>query len=201
MKKCSKCKESKEKNKFSKNKNQNDGLQSYCKQCAKSYQKDNLHQWKDYNKKHYQLNKEIHNQRTKSYYENHKEDHNQRMKSYREKNPNYMKEWYSKNQEEYNQKQREKWNNNPVHRLKSNIRTRIYQAIKNKSESTFNLLGCPIEEYKLYLEQQFDKNMNWDNYGTYWEIDHTIPLSKDGSFHYTNTTPMIISENRKKSNK
>jgi 5-methylcytosine-specific restriction endonuclease McrA len=43
--------------------------------------------------------------------------------------------------------------------------------------------------------------MNWDNYGTHWEIDHTIPLSKNGSFHYTNTTPMTISENRSKGNR
>ena len=43
--------------------------------------------------------------------------------------------------------------------------------------------------------------MNWDNYGTYWEIDHSIPLSKGGSFHYTNTSPMAISENRSKGSK
>ena len=43
--------------------------------------------------------------------------------------------------------------------------------------------------------------MTWENYGTYWEIDHTTPLSKGGSPHYTNTTPMTISENRSKSNR
>ena len=43
--------------------------------------------------------------------------------------------------------------------------------------------------------------MNWGNYGTYWEIDHTFPLSKGGSFHYTNTQPLTIEENRSKGNK
>ena len=26
-----------------------------------------------------------------------------------------------------------------------------------------------------YREKQFDENMNWDNYGTYWQIDHILP--------------------------
>ena len=83
------------------------------------------------------------------------------------------------------------------------MRIRLNHALKNnfKSGKTLELLGCSIKEYSVYLEKQFDKNMNWGNYGTYWEIDHTIPLSKDGSFHYTNTTPMTVSENRSKNNK
>ena len=40
--------------------------------------------------------------------------------------------------------------------------------------------------------------MNWDNYGSYWEIDHIKPLSKGGSFHYTNTQPLTVKENRRK---
>ena len=42
--------------------------------------------------------------------------------------------------------------------------------------------------------------MNWDNYGKMWEIDHIFPLSRGGSFHYTNTQPLTILENRTKSN-
>jgi len=53
----------------------------------------------------------------------------------------------------------------------------------------------------LYLEQQFTLNMNWDNYGKYWEVDHIYPLSKGGSFNYKNTQPLTINENRVKSNK
>ena len=43
--------------------------------------------------------------------------------------------------------------------------------------------------------------MNWNNYGTYWEIDHIYPISKGGSFHYINTQPLTVLENQVKSNK
>lgn len=84
-----------------------------------------------------------------------------------------------------------------------NLRIRLYNSLKKnvKTGTTLELLGCSIEEYKQYLESLFTLKMNWDNYGKYWEIDHIIPLSKGGSFHYTNTQPLTISENRKKKNK
>jgi hypothetical protein len=28
------------------------------------------------------------------------------------------------------------------------------------------------------LESKFDDKMSWDNYGSYWHIDHIIPQSK-----------------------
>jgi len=92
--------------------------------------------------------------------------------------------------------------NNPNTRLKEALRTRIYNNMRNnKSNTSLEYLGCSINEYKTHLELQFTPEMKWENWGTYWEIDHIIPLSKGGSFHYTNTQPLIITENRKKSNK
>jgi hypothetical protein len=87
-----------------------------------------------------------------------------------------------------------------------------YLALKNKSNSSEELLGCPIEEYVVYLEQQFDSKMNWGNYGKnkYWEIDHTKPISTfdlsneeevKKCFNYLNTKPLSVNENRKKGNK
>ena len=49
--------------------------------------------------------------------------------------------------------------------------------------------------------------MNWDNYGSYWEIDHikpvnTFDLSKEKEilecFNYKNTRPLSVVENRKR---
>jgi hypothetical protein len=111
------------------------------------------------------------------------------------------KKWNKNNRERINQKTKERKQNNPLLKLQDSITSIINHHLKIKSKKTNEYLGCSYEEYALYLEKQFDKNMTWENYGTYWEIDHTTPLSKGGSFHYTNTTPMIISENRSKSNK
>ena len=83
-------------------------------------------------------------------------------------------------------------------------------ALKNKSNSSEELLGCPIEEYIVYLEQHFNQNMTWENYGIYWEIDHTKPISSfdltkeqeiKKCFNYKNTKPLSINENRQKGNK
>ena len=79
---------------------------------------------------------------------------------------------------------------------------------KNKSKSTFELLGCSVDKFKVYLEGRFDDNMNWNNYGSYWELDHIIPCSafdlvnsdeQKKCFHYSNVRPLSVYENRQKS--
>jgi hypothetical protein len=63
---------------------------------------------------------------------------------------------------------------------------------------------------KKWLEFRFDENMNWENFGIYWQIDHIIPINKfDFSkennikicFHWTNLQPLTSLENRQKSDK
>ena len=91
---------------------------------------------------------------------------------------------------------------NPDVRLKEALRARIYNSMKdNKNRSTLKYLGCNISEYKKHIENQFTPEMNWENWGEYWEIDHIKPLSKGGTFHFTNTQPLIKEQNGKKSNK
>ena len=87
--------------------------------------------------------------------------------------------------------------------LKYDTQVRINQCIKagyftDKYECA---VGCSWEEYREYIESQWSDKMNWENYGDYWEIDHIFPLSKGGSFHYKNTQPLIVTENRKKGNR
>jgi hypothetical protein len=90
----------------------------------------------------------------------------------------------------------------PNTRLKEALRARIYNSMRdNKERRTLEYLGCTIDEYKTHLESQFTPEMTWENWGIYWEIDHNIPLSKGGTFHFSNTQPLTITENRKKSNR
>ena len=98
-----------------------------------------------------------------------------------------------------------KYSTDPIYRFKSNVRTHINVRLKNflqkKKGKTLDYIGCDWPTYINHLESQFTPKMNWKNYGKYWEVDHILPLSKGGSFHYTNTQPLTVKENRKKFNK
>jgi len=71
--------------------------------------------------------------------------------------------------------------NDPLYKLQHNIRSGFNDALsltKNKkSKSTFDMLGYTVEELKAHLEKQFDDKMSWENYGSYWHIDHKTPIS------------------------
>ena len=99
-------------------------------------------------------------------------------------------------------------------RIKKIVSVRIHAALKTyqtiKEDKTIEYLGCSIGDYCNYLEQQFTKEMNWGNYGEYWEIDHILPIASFDlnnteemykCFHYNNTQPLSRKENREKSDK
>jgi len=98
------------------------------------------------------------------------------------------------------------------YKMRSNLRSRLCGALKQKtkSKSTLQLLGCTISELKKHLEKTFTENMNWKNYGKVWEIDHIKPccrfdLSKPEEqikcFNYSNLQALTVSENRSKKDK
>jgi len=128
-------------------------------------------------------------------------------KSYNHQNKEARIEYYNKwkeNNDAWKKYQREyKRNSTPQQRVIFNLRNRVYKLMlkEYKSQKTLDLLGCNREEFMLHLEKQFDKNMSWENYGVYWEVDHIIPLSKGGTIRWDNSRPLLISANRKKYNK
>lgn len=84
------------------------------------------------------------------------------------------------------------------------LRSRLRDALNckhiRKTKSALDLIGCTIDELRMYLQQQFTDEMSWDNYGFKgWHIDHIKPcarfdLSKEEEqkkcFHYTNLQPL-----------
>jgi hypothetical protein len=100
------------------------------------------------------------------------------------------------------------------HRILTNYRNRVRTFVKNGSkygkEDYEKLLGCSHETFKKWIESNMLAGMNWENYGSLWHIDHTIPCSLfdltiheniTKCFHWTNTSPMIGDENLTKSDK
>lgn len=175
MKECKECKTTKPLNEYFKRLASKDGYENQCKICRKAYVS--------------KTQKHTH----KKYYQNNREERITKNRIYELSNKNQTRE----NHKLYMRKRRQdsKW------RLKESIMALINFHLPKKSKRTNEYLGCSYEEYFVYLQERFDGNMSWENYGSYWEIDHTYPLSKGGSFHYTNTQPMEVTENRTKSNK
>lgn len=133
--------------------------------------------------------------------------------SHKEEMKQYKKVWEQENKENRCKKQKTKRETDISFRLTQNLRSRVRRAIEinQKAGSAVKDLGCTVDELKIHLENQFRKEMSWDNYGKKgWHIDHILPLSKFDltdreqflkACHYTNLQPLWYDENIRKSNK
>lgn len=199
MKKCNKCEKTKNIEDFPKNKSQ-------CKICInrrnKEYRDKMGEKWKESRKKYYQKNLEKLRLEKRTYHELNKDKKTEYDKKYRELN----KESIKKNKRKWELKNK----NNPILKIKRNLRRRIHHALIKgyKSASTFELIGCTVNEFKIYIESKFQNDMSWENYGTKgWHIDHIIPCSSFDltdpeqqklCFHYSNQQPLWAKDNLKK---
>jgi len=116
------------------------------------------------------------------YAKNNKEQRKEYQKLYKNKNPEYLKQWKILNKDKIRIKERLKRKNNINYKLKKNISRAISRMIIKDSKSSLRYLPYSIEDLKIHLENQFNNNMSWDNYGSYWHIDHIVPHSL---FNYT----------------
>ena len=210
---CNKCKIKKNVSEFYKRKGRGDGLAGYmykCKSCnrktSREYNKrDEIFDKKKYMKEYREKNKE----KLKEYIINWRVENVDKFQSGR-------KNYYKKNKEEVVRKNYEYCKKrkaiDPLYKLSRGIRSLILISFKNqfttKSKKTIEILGCSFEEFKLHLESKFDNKMNWKNQGTYWHMDHIIPISSAEAEedvyrlnHYTNFQPLYWLDNLKKSNK
>jgi hypothetical protein len=126
----------------------------------------------------------------KNHREEHRDEYNARLR-----------DWSKKNREE-----------NPQAKLSQNLRSRILKALngQDKSGHTEELIGCSHEEYRKWMEYNFDSNMTRRNQGTYWDVDHvkpcssfdlSIPEEQRKCFNWRNTRPLEKSRNNSKGNK
>ena len=129
----------------------------------------------------------------------------------------------------YNKKQREDWAKNKEkrnatrrinlqkrrdednqYRVKMALHVRLYDAVKRqkgiKSSKTLELLGCTVEDLRLFLETEFVEGMTWESYGQ-WHIDHIRPCAsfnledpeeQKKCFHWTNLQPLWAQDNMRK---
>jgi hypothetical protein len=190
-KQCNRCQKDKPLSDYHKNKKCKDGLTTYCKCCSKEYRRlryiNNREEELNINKKWAEKNKE--------------------------KRSQDAKKRYQQNKERLNAIDRQKTKEDPIYKIKKNLRRRILHAIKDnyKSDKTMNLIGCSIEEFMKYIETKFQVGMTWENHGVNgWHIDHIVPCSsfdlredkqQKQCFHYTNLQPLWAKDNWSKGDK
>ena len=200
------------------------------KAYMKKYREANKEKLKEYRKqfddyyKQYKLdNKEKLKDSRKKYYDNNREEILLKKKEYtnksKESKKKYNKEYYENNTEKIKKDVTKyvlsKLKTDSLFKLKENTRRMIGKSLKRngytKQSRTYEILGCTFDEFKTYIEAQFEDWMDWGNYGLYekgkfnigWDIDHIIPTSSAKTEeeiiklnHYTNLQPLCSKINR-----
>jgi hypothetical protein len=168
----------------------------FCKSCRSKYNKEyrtkNLDKIKKLNSEYYNKNSD----KIKVYNQNYYIENSESIIS---------------NAVKYKNKQ---YKENSQFRTYSIVRSRLRNFLKAskqiKNSKTTELIGCNKKYLKDWIEYQFDSKMNWQNQGSYWHLDHTIPCdSFDSSnendlkkcFNWTNLRPLEKSRNISKSSK
>ena len=104
--------------------------------------------------------------------------------------------------------------NDPFFKMKQAIRCSIKSSFKRSGNKKFTktklTLGCSFASFKIYIEDQFESWMTWENYGKYdgtlnygWDLDHIIPISSQKDEyevlelnHFSNFQPLCSKINR-----
>lgn len=173
------------------------GRRSECKPCYASIRKAQ-----------YQATPEKYRTAGMEQYRKHKAARRQKNKEWFLANPGYHATYQKKRRED------------PLYRIKSHLRSRLWEVVKSKNKykigSAITAIGCSIDTFKLHMEKQFyprsdGTQMTWGNYGRNgWHVDHKYPISKvDLSdieqfsmvSNYMNLQPLWAEDNLIKSSK
>ena len=147
---CSKCNQEKKRSEFTTGKNQ-------CKDCIKMIKKE-------------------YDQSQRG-----KENNAQWIENNREHLKEYHTEWHQENKERINEKYVQRYHSDPEFKFKRSCKTRILNAFKSqnlaKSNKTIEYLNCDIPWLVKWFILCFTPEMTLENHGSYWHMDHVIPVN------------------------
>lgn len=169
---CKKCKSFKDFREFHRCSGSLDGYKPLCKICKKE-------------QRHleYINNKEHQDTLNKKWRQNNKERLKIINKKYQltEKRKLYIKHYRLTHRKEMAERMRRYLKTNLNYNISSKLRHRLNEALKSqrvrKTNKALELLGCSIDQFRLYLQFRFKDGMNWENRGK-WHIDHIKPCAK-----------------------
>lgn len=109
---------------------------------------------------------------------------------------------------------RERARRDPAFRMRLRHSSRVKDAFLrqnlSKPHSADLLIGCSWENFRAHIRARYRDGMTDENYGKVWELDHIRPCSSfdltkpshvKRCFNYQNYQPLLVSENRQKSDK
>ncbi len=186
----------------------------------KQWAKDNSDHVKAYQARYREEHRDKHRAYFKAHYQANKQDALEKGKIYYEQNRQRIilrnNEWL-RNHPEQAKAYKAKWKKGPTEaalrrRIADSLRSRVRKLLRGgyKSAPTLKLLGCSVENFKIYLESKFESGMSWENYGVgfgKWNIDHIMPCAifdltreahQQRCFHFSNMQPMWFEENMAK---
>jgi len=217
MKRCTKCGQERPLSDFDTCLAKRDGKHSNCKFCRKAYREANKTKISAANHADYENHKSARRISHKKYATEHEAQVTAYQKEYSALNKDDLRVYkreYGKTHPELRQKetdrQRERRRTDIQFRLRYLLRKRLNNALNNNSKvgSAVALLGCTVEELKLYLERQFEEGMSWSNHSLKgWHIDHKKPLNSFDltdfdqlmqACHYTNLQSLWWQDNLRK---
>ncbi len=85
--------------------------------------------------------------------------------------------WYDKNREEIHQKLSERYHNDPNFKLVCSHRAAL-RRMASADGKTSIYMDCTGDRLRDWLKFQFTDDMSFENYGTFWVLDHVIPIEK-----------------------
>jgi hypothetical protein len=91
-----------------------------------------------------------------------------------------------------------------VDNLRSRLRVLMKTARRGGADVKCLYIGCSTSQLSRHLESRFTKQMTWENYGTYWHVDHILPCASFDHtdpkqvaqcWHWTNLRPLEAKAN------
>lgn len=166
--------------------------QEKAKSYSKKYHRENLEKRKEYRIKN--------REKKKKYRIENAEKAAIQIKDWRLRNIEKTKIYEKEYTKRRLQLRKERKANDPIFKIKLNLRSRTYKAFLSKgykkNSETEKLLGASYELVKNHVESLFLDGMSWSNYGE-WHIDHIIPLASAKAIgdlynlcHYSNLQPL-----------
>lgn len=140
---------------------------------VKKWRRENQDKVKAIKKRERENNKESCRRRSKRWYENNRDLAIQRARESRLRRPEEVKAYFRKYR-------KERMANDPDFRMRMMCSVMLRRVLlttgQKKENNTEKTVGYSGPELRNHLERNMSADMNWDNYGALWEIDHVIPV-------------------------